>query len=449
MPHPHTEIANRNQLHFSWLLKLRWSSILGQCATIFGVYWLYALKVPLLPLACLIAIEALSNLGFSIWLSRRPNVSEIHLAAVMALDIALLTGLLYFTGGPSNPFSFLYLVNIALAAVVLRAMWTWALVCLALGAVGILPLTDYRELPTAGLSPDAQAQLLQHGSWVAFGVAATFIVHFLWRVTKALASRERELNEAQARAARQDRLASLATMAAGAAHELATPLGTIALIAGELERSAKDADQRTREDVRIIRGEVARCRSILDQMAGGAGKSEAQRAESVTAAELVALARENIRERPEVRVEMAPLCAKARLHLPPAAVAQALRSLITNAQDASAPTQPVWLHLSLGDSALLVEVRDQGAGMSESELSRAGEPFYTSKEPGRGMGLGLYLARAVVERLGGRLDLHSELREGTRVLVSLPLGHTQSEESRPAPSIQFEDAYATLHPDRR
>jgi two-component system sensor histidine kinase RegB len=134
--------------------------------------------------------------------------------------------------------------------------------------------------------------------------------------------------------------------------------------------------------------------------------------------------------------------------LPPPAVAQALRSLVTNAQDASSPEHPVWLHLPLEAGGLVVVVRDRGCGMSESELSRAGEPFYTSKEPGRGMGLGLYLARAVVERLGGRLDIRSELQRGTSVIVTLPLGAPALKPSA-ASSAELEiNAPPALHPHR-
>ncbi|HKE18001.1 MAG TPA: hypothetical protein VKB80_24160, partial [Kofleriaceae bacterium] len=229
-------IPDRNGLNFSWLMKLRWSSIAGQIATILAVYWLLEIKVPLLPLFVVVGIELLSNVLCAVWFQRRPPVHEWHLAAIMALDICFLTGLLFFTGGPFNPFSFLYLVNIALAAVALHAQWTWMLVALALLSFGVLPLTDYWELPLTNLDAAENVRLHQQGVWVAFGVAAAFIVHFLWRVTGALAQRERELLQTRVAAAQKERLASLATVAAGAAHELATPLGTIAVAAQELER---------------------------------------------------------------------------------------------------------------------------------------------------------------------------------------------------------------------
>lgn len=412
-------IPDRNGLNLSWLMKLRWSSIAGQIATILGVYWLLRIPVPLVPLGVVVGIELISNVACALWFKRRPPVHEWHLAAVMALDIGLLTALLYFTGGPFNPFSFLYLVNIALAAVALHAQWTWMLVAFALLCFGLLPLLDYRELPLGELNPADHVALHQQGTWVAFGVAAGFIVHFLWRVTGALGARERELNQARSEAAQKERLASLATMAAGAAHELATPLGTIALAAKELEREL-DRGGQAADDVRLIREQVARCRLILDQMGGGVGKSAEQSVESVSLGELFGEVLSGVRDAPPVHLEVAPAAAATRLRLPPRAVAQALRSLVTNAQDASPPRQPVVVSAAIEDSALSVEVRDRGPGMPPEVLERIGEPFFTTKPPGRGMGLGLFLTRSVVERLGGSLVIDSTPPDGTRARVVVP-----------------------------
>lgn len=417
-----SDIEDRNRLNFSWLLKLRWSQIAGQIATIVAVEPLTGVQVPLGPLFVILAIQFASNVSFAVWFSRRPDVGDIHFFGVMAFDIALLTGLLYFTGGPFNPFAFLYLVNIALAAVLLHRMWTWALVGFTLLSFGGLSLVDYWPLPLEYLSPGERVALLTRGMWVAFAVAAAFIVHFLWRVSGALIRRERELAEARAVATRQERLASLATMAGGAAHELATPLGTIALVAKELERElgTTSVSPGALDDLRLIREQVARCRLILDQMAGGVGVSSEQSVESVTFSELLNETLEGLREAPAVDVSVDPVAREHRLSLPPRAVAQALRSLITNAQDASPPDTPVFVRASVGADNVRIEVEDHGPGMAPHVLSRAGEPFFTTKEPGRGMGLGLFLTRAVIEKLGGSMSLSSQPGAGTRVEVNLP-----------------------------
>lgn len=439
-------IPERNAVNFSWLMKLRWGSIAGQLATVLGVYWLLDIEVPLGPLLVIVAVEALSNVACTVWFQRAARVDEWHLAAVMSLDIALLTGLLYFTGGPFNPFSFLYLVNIALAAVALHAQWTWMLVGLSLICFGVLPLTEYRHLPLSHLALDERALLLQQGMWVAFGVAAGFIVHFLWRVTSALGERERELGQARAVAARQQRLASLATMAAGAAHELATPLGTIAVVAKELERATRSADggADTIEDVQLIRAQVARCQMILDQMAAGIGRSSDQAVEAVTLAALIEEGIDGTRERPALDVRVTG--GETLLRLPPHAVAQALRSLVTNAQDASAPDSRVLVSARRSGDDVEIEVRDRGQGMAPTLLARAGEPFFTTKPPGSGMGLGLFLSRAVIERLGGTLSIDSTPGEGTRVRVRFGAEVDARVDSAYATRADVESA---VHTDRR
>lgn len=406
-------IPDRNRLNFSWLLSLRWAQVAGQTATVVGVAWFLGVDLPIVPLVTIVALGMVSNLVAAAWYRSQRVVSEWHLAVVMALDVALLTGLLYFTGGPNNPFSFLYLVQIALAAVVLRPQWTWMLAALSFGAFGALVLAHQ---PLAG-----QEQVRDQGVWIALGVAAAFIVHFLRRATAALAEREGELAEARARAARQERLASLATMAAGAAHELSTPLGTIAVVAKELERGlVRTGDAAMIDDARLIRDEVARCRIILDQMSGGPGEHLVESVEPVTVADLVRESLIGIRPAPRVRLDAAGNASAAMMVLPPRIVVQALRSIINNAQDASPPDREVLVAATRTRATVTIEVIDRGAGMTAEVLARAGEPFFTTKEPGRGMGLGLFLSRAVVESVGGALRIDSQAGQGTCVTITLP-----------------------------
>jgi two-component system sensor histidine kinase RegB len=174
------------------------------------------------------------------------------------------------------------------------------------------------------------------------------------------------------------------------------------------------------EDVRLIRAEVGRCRTILDQMAGGVGKSAEQAVETISLAALLDEAVVGVRPAPKVEIDLDGTPGSTPLRLPPHAVAQALRGLITNAQDASPRDRPVRLIAGIAHRALRVEVVDRGEGMPPEVLERVGEPFYTTKPPGRGMGLGLFLARAVVERLGGALAIDSQPPNGTRVRVTIP-----------------------------
>lgn len=413
-------IPDRNAVNVQWLVRLRWAEIVGQAATILAVYVVLGVDLPVVWLAMVVGVGLVSNLALEAWAVRggRPIV-EVGLAGVMALDVALLTMLLHLTGGPLNPFGFLYLVQIALATVLLRAAWTWTLVGLSFLCFGIL-LFQHRTLAI----PD---ETRMYGMWVALGVASAFIVHFLVRITSALAEREAELAEARNLAARQDRLASLATMAAGAAHELSTPLSTVALVAKELERHLVKAggDQQLIDDAKLIRGEVGRCRAILDQMAGGAG-TVGESVEPRRIDELLSEALTGVRAQPPIQRDVDAAVAAARVRLPPRAIGQALRSLVTNAQDASPADANVIVRARLataagdGEPQLRIEIVDRGPGMAPEMLARVGEPFYTTKAPGRGMGLGLFLARAVIEGVGGTLGILSQVGRGTTVTVALP-----------------------------
>ncbi len=418
---PPSAIPERNWVNIQWLARLRWAEVAGQAVTVLIAQFLLEGTLPIAALLAVVGIGLVSNLAVEIYFfgDRRRGivtpreVREWHIALIMMIDIAILTGLLYLTGGPTNPFSFLYLVQIALATVLVRARWTWMLVGLAFLGFGVLVI----EHEPLTIPADSHA----YGAWVALGVASAFVVHFLLRITGALAEREHELTEARGLTARQERLASLATMAAGAAHELSTPLGTVALAAKELERALTKADKgELADDARLIREEVGRCRVILDQMAQGAGTV----GESVTSSTVKVLFDETlvgIRESTRVVCELTDDVANKQLRLPPRAVSQALRSLVTNAQDASPPNTSVLITARVDEDQLRVVIRDRGPGIPEEILARIGEPFFTTKAPGRGMGLGLFLARAVIEGVGGTLQIDSKPGNGTEVSVGLPL----------------------------
>jgi two-component system, sensor histidine kinase RegB len=417
------------EINFAWLLRLRWATIAGQAVTIAGVRFGMDLELPLAPLLFLVGAAVAINVA-GIAASRARPARESWLLVVMALDVLIFSGLLYFTGGPLNPFSFLYLVPIALAAITLRAAATWALVLLSLACSAVLFAAHY-PLPLGGDHARHMALHLQ-GMWVALGVSAAFIVYFLLRVRRALAQREDELDASRNLAARQERLASLATLAAGAAHELSTPLSTIAVVAKDLQRdfaAALPAAAAASEDLELMRREIERCRRILERMRVDAGDSAGESFARVSVEELVrdCIAGDGAaRTEPAVEVKMDERAARLVAVVPRRAFAQALRGLVDNAREASPSGTPVSLRVD-GDvpDQVLFEVADRGPGIAADLLARVGEPFFTTKPPGKGMGLGIFLARAVVERLGGHFSIHSSPGSGTTATLALPLGGTR------------------------
>ncbi|MGL4464121.1 MAG: ATP-binding protein [Planctomycetia bacterium] len=451
-----TPRLERLRINLSWFVKLRWAAVAGQTATLLGVVLGLRIDLPVLPLAVIIGVEAATNAVLHGWLRRAERAGtldrwrrrvETLLGAVMTLDVLFLTAMLSVVGGPYNPFSIFFLVNVSLAAVVLRAAWAWSIDALAIVCFAGL-FFFHRPLPALGLPlrDGDQNYVLEAALLIAFGWAATFIVYFILRVTRELGWLEEELTLAGERKARSEKLEALATLAAGAAHELSTPLSTIAVVARDLERELQrqaEADptggsktQEAADDARLVRREVNRCRTILERMAADAGASAGEAVVAMTPPELTAAILELLPRADRVDVAAEAGVDWPRVVVPRVALSQALRGLVQNAIDASPPDGRVRIELNAppagADRAGYVEliVRDRGEGMPGDVLARAGEPFFTTKEPGKGMGLGIFLAHTVVERLGGSLALESSAGSGTTAVVRLPTDSSDRYPSR-------------------
>jgi two-component system, sensor histidine kinase RegB len=424
-------------LNLRWLIRLRWGAALGQLVLVLGTEASLGIKLPVGALLLVILLELLSNAALSQWAKGAPSLlsssagAENAIALVMAFDFVLLTALLALSGGPNNPFSVLYLVEVTLAAVMLAPRRTWLLMGLALACFGTLFATPrFAWFAAHGLSHEQMMDLHIRGMWVAFGVAAAFIVVFVQRVTRALAARDEELARERLQAARRERLASLATLAAGAAHELSTPLSTIAVVAKELERQLL-GQKEAAADARLIRDEVERCRETLSRMSSDAGAPGGEGSGNEPLSCVVEAALEGLSGREQVRVEaLGDLARKVPL-LPLRALGRSAQALVRNALQASPGGAEVVLRVEATAESLRVEVQDRGAGISPEMLQRVGEPFFTTRQPGSGMGLGVFLARSLSEQLGGSFSLTSTLGSGTRAVVSVPLVAAQA---RPLPS---------------
>jgi two-component system sensor histidine kinase RegB len=438
-------LSGRVAVHAVWLLRLRWVACAGQLITVGYAATVFDVRLPMAWLLTVILVTGLSNaLLMFTWrpLTRRQRASQSTgdvdgskadrlFAAVMALDVLALTALLYLTDGPTNPFVVFYFVNLALAAVILPARGAWFLVGIALLClVGLftrhLPLPELSEpRPLAGWPGLPAVRLQAQGLFVALAGCASVVVYFVTYVTRELRQREGDLRAADRERARSQRLEGLATLAAGAAHELATPLATIAVVAKELTRHLENVEvpDTVQDDVLLIRDELDRCRAILDRMSGSAGQAVGEESVLVAVRQLSEEILSGLRRRERVSVSIAPEVEPLRVRVPLQALAQAMRGVVRNALDATeaAAEQPSDVRISVHRELqrLRFEIRDSGPGMPPEVLARAGEPFFTTKEPGRGMGLGLFLCRSVVERLGGTMELRSSPGEGATAVIRL------------------------------
>ncbi len=402
-----------------WLVRLRWASVVALAAAAWAAVRFWRIRLPLGPFAVLLAALATTNAALVFQL-RSPVPRRSVVGGVLIVDVALLTAILSLIGGPLNPFSIVYLVGITIAAVSLGHRWAFAIALLSSLAYG-LTFFLYRPLEFVDSSFSTRTLPLHlSGMWVAFAAASMLIAYFVGRVSEALEHREHELAEARAVAARSERLTALLALGAGAAHELATPLSTISTAAGELERVVRPASwpSRASDYVRIIREEVERCTSVLDHLSGRAASGSVGEGH-ITVAHLLDDVRDRLGESLAGRLEVESPAAADPVVAPVEALRQTLVALVRNAFDASAPDQPVVLRIDLAQG-LRVEVIDRGCGMTPEVLGQAGEPFFTTKPAGGGLGLGLFLARSFAEQMGGTLQWRSQAGHGTSVILQLP-----------------------------
>lgn len=406
-------------LNLSWLLRVRWFVWTAQALLLLWATLGLAIQLHAAPLAGLLALGFGSNAVALAWQRRGGHVTENVVLGVMLLDVLLHTALFFLSGGPFNPFTALYLVNVALGTLVLSRSRQWLQLLASMAGFGSLFVLE--KLAPASLELPNHAQLMRlhlAGMLVAFALSAAFIVTFMERVVSALRRREAELAEARAQAARNEKLAALTTLAAGAAHELATPLGTIALVSKELGRAleAKDAPQAWREDAALVREQVQRCRDILQRMSASSGELAAEGFSRVTVEEWVTLALTNVKDAARVTRQGDQALAVMG---PKVAMAQALGSLLRNGLQAA--KTGVTLAARAEGGRLVLEISDDGPGLAPEVLARLGEPFFTTRPPGQGMGLGVFLARTLAQQLGGTLEYESPPGRGTTARLALPL----------------------------
>ncbi len=431
-------LQNRFLLNASWLIKLRWVAVFGQLLSVLSAWFVFDIDFPVLfTILVVISLTAGSNLFIKYWFAKWQNIRrqerlpwDLVLGLVLVMDLLSLTTLLFVTGGPNNPFTLFLFVNVSLSALILSRRWAWAINGLTIACFAGLMYSHFELYPLDfGLRKIHGDRLtLQHiGFMLAFGTCSSVITYFITRLTHELREHQIHVRRAEALQARAEKIEALGTLAAGAAHELATPLSTIAVVAKEVEKAFElhppdfpGADE-VLDDVKLIRSQLERCRKIIDRMAGHAGETIGEPLQAISIEQLTKTLVDGVMGRERVKIELSQEARQGTIKVPLDGLSQAMRGLVQNALDADPTDQPVRVRVDRQMEEWVWQIQDHGQGMTEEHLKRVSEPFFTTKPPGKGMGLGVFLAQNVIRRLGGSIEIQSQIDRGTCVTVKLPV----------------------------
>jgi len=427
--------------HLHRLLLLRNGAILAQLLTLALVDRLLDWELHWLPLLSVVAALAGLNLLTGWRLRREQPVSNLELLGQLGADVLALSVLLYYAGGSTNPFVSLFLLPLVIAAATLPAAYTWAMAALTTASYTLLlkfylplpiahPAMDHdmmdHDMSMAAAPPDAAFNMHVLGMWLGFVLSVVVIAYFVVKMAEAVRARDETLAKIREETLRNERIVAVGLQAASAAHEMGTPLSTLAVVIGELQHEAAalpDMPPEWQENLHLLDGQVRNCRRILDKMLANA-QDDAQPDTGAAPPQAVeTFLRATLDEwqllRPSVPCHFAPAptetgtCAQLPADT---ALRAALLNLLNNAADAS--PDRIDCRARWDARELMLEICDYGQGFRPELAPQIGSAFFTTKQSGHG--LGLFLANASIERLNGTVRLLNR-DDGATTVVTLPL----------------------------
>ncbi|MEE1869335.1 MULTISPECIES: ATP-binding protein [Pseudomonas] len=384
----------------------------AQAGSVGVAYWTDLLPLPWLSLVITLGLSSLLCAFTALRLRLSLPVTELEYAFQLACDLLIHSALLYYSGGSTNPFVSYYLVPLAIAAVTLPWVYSLVLSGIALAAYSLL-LVQFYPLETF---PMAREKMQVYGMWLSIALAAAVITFFAAKMAEELRRQEQLRAERREEGLRDEQLLAVATQAAGAAHELGTPLATMSVLIKEMRQDHHDP--LLQEDLAVLQDQVKLCKETLQNLvrAAEANRRMAVELQDVTAWLDEALNRWHLM-RPEASYRFQRLGQGSVPQLaPPPDLTQALLNLLNNAADACPDDLEVRLDWDAQD--VLISIRDHGPGVPAAIAESIGKPFFTTK--GKGFGLGLFLSKASVTRAGGSVKLYSHEEGGTLTELRLP-----------------------------
>lgn len=402
------------------LVLLRCIAIAGQVIAVAFVTSALHIPLPLLPLGVAIGFLALFNFATWLRLGLPGPVSDGELFMQILVDIVVLTVLLYFTGGAANPFVGMYLLPLAIGAAALPPVHAWS--TFAATAAGYLLLVFFNVplVREGGELLHRHHELIALALGINYTVTAGLIAYFLVKITRTLREHQRLLVCAREKELDNERIIQLGAFAAGAAHELSTPLSTMAVVVKELRGQWPERPELLNE-LRILSGQIELCKGALSNLLAAAGRTRMDGGGKLALDEFLNALLEQCRlMRPKVVVR-----GRCDGTLPaPEIVAdqglrQAIMNLLNNAADAS--PELVVVEGKWDEEELLIRICDKGRGIPPEAAEKIGKLFFTTKAPGQGSGVGLALSNAIITRFGGSIKLFNLPERGVCTEVRLPL----------------------------
>jgi two-component system sensor histidine kinase RegB len=395
----------QRHIRLDTLLRLRWLAVLGQLAALFIVAQGLDFNVEIIPCVSIVALSASLNLALQTAFNPMQRLEPIYAAALLALNIVELAGLLYFTGGLQNPFSYLFLAPVLIAATALPARLTFGLGLLAVACASIL-FFFHLPLPWDSDDPLVLPPIYLLGVWLSIVLAIGVTSLYSFQVTEEARKLADALAATELVLTREQHLTQLDGLAAAAAHELGTPLATIFLISRELEKTVKDPVFAA--DLKTLREQTQRCRDILSKItqlsSTGAPFDRMRLSELIE--EVVAPHRDfdvDIKVRIAVAVAAEPVGSRNP------AILYGVGNIVENAVDFAHTT--VEVNAWWNKETIEIVISDDGPGIPPDILNRIGEPYLTRRrtqeEIGgerRGLGLGVFIARTLLERTGAKVS---------------------------------------------
>jgi two-component system sensor histidine kinase RegB len=447
-------VGGGGRVRLRTLSNLRWLAVAGQSAALFLVYFALGYALPLAYCTIAIAVSAALNIVLALRYPPTHRLTNREATFYLAFDVLQLAALLYLTGGIANPFALMFVAPVVIAAATLNLGNVLILAFIAFFSVSVIAI-NHLPLPWPEGQPLVLPQLYQAGIWTALMIGIGFTSVYAWRIASESARMSAGLAATQLALSREHRLAALGALATAAAHELGTPLGTIAVVARELERALPENSTEI-EDVRLLRAQAERCRAIIARLANPEEAMLGSTARLPLGALLDDIAAPHRGEDLEIRVTVNPPAGSGNDHAVPQVwrapeLLHGLGNIIENAADFAQTL--VSVDAGWDEQYLYVSVTDDGPGFDPEIFEALGEPYITSRpghhalgetemgpqsplEKHEGMGLGFFIAKILLEQTGGVVKADNLEGSGARVSIRWARGVIDG----PQPPAQSEDA---------